>query len=428
MKPKTNLLCKAGFCTVIVMAQILDAKAGLDEEESQFVSDKVIVSMGAPPAKIVLSGAAPAFCAPWKPGKKYDLGSYMMYNYSVWRAKFVDSKTNPDTVWEPRPFSDCIPGDFAGPLGGVRTGLPDLQEALRDEERKTSSLLFQHIKKSVRMLDLSAVKAVAAGLTNNPANVQRVERVLSPNDWELVFPIRHKSYTYDRFLKAVARFPAFCGDADTTVRSNDICYKSLATLLTHVVMRTGAHNADLRIPAWQQGLYFLRKSECNEKGLGCGYVTFASAIHFFVHPRPPKPSMLAIVDGSWQPNNVDTVAQITNSFAATTNVISGGVECGKGAVGQKELHRAAIYLSMAGFFGVPIERGEALNCVTMAPFPLNGAADQALYWDANWQHDFGRIDGKTYSCNLVSYKTSYSALKPGDYVRCVQHYFNIELT
>lgn len=40
------------------------------------------------------------------------------------------------------------------------------------------------------------------------------------------------------------------------------------------------------------------------------WLNLASAVFFFVYPASPKPSMLHVVDGSWQPNAVDTAAGI----------------------------------------------------------------------------------------------------------------------
>jgi len=48
--------------------------------------------------------------------------------------------------------------------------------------------------------------------TQNPMNVQRVMRVLTESMWEKLTPFRLPIYTYDSFLIAVSRYPAFCGE------------------------------------------------------------------------------------------------------------------------------------------------------------------------------------------------------------------------
>ena len=45
-------------------------------------------------------------------------------------------------------------------------------------------------------------------------NVQRVMDILSEEDWEFAFAYANEVYTYDSFLKAVAKFPAFCNESN----------------------------------------------------------------------------------------------------------------------------------------------------------------------------------------------------------------------
>lgn len=44
------------------------------------------------------------------------------------------------------------------------------------------------------------------------ANVKRVERVLGDTGFEHLFPLRNEIYTYEGFLRAVGKWPAFCGE------------------------------------------------------------------------------------------------------------------------------------------------------------------------------------------------------------------------
>jgi hypothetical protein len=44
------------------------------------------------------------------------------------------------------------------------------------------------------------------------ANVQMVQTFLDEDDWEWFFPFRNDLYTLDGFLKAVGKFPSFCGE------------------------------------------------------------------------------------------------------------------------------------------------------------------------------------------------------------------------
>ena len=45
-------------------------------------------------------------------------------------------------------------------------------------------------------------------------NVKKATSVLSKEDWNRIFPKVNAVYTYDSFLQAVAKFPAFCGETN----------------------------------------------------------------------------------------------------------------------------------------------------------------------------------------------------------------------
>ena len=46
------------------------------------------------------------------------------------------------------------------------------------------------------------------------ANVQRVMSLFSQADWDRGFPLADPIYTYTDFLRAVAKFPAFCNETN----------------------------------------------------------------------------------------------------------------------------------------------------------------------------------------------------------------------
>ena len=53
-----------------------------------------------------------------------------------------------------------------------------------------------------------------------------------------------------------------------------------------------------------------------------------------------------------------------------------------------------------------------------------GAGALPIYWEQDWSYVPGNPNGgKSYACQLVGYQTPFSAFKPGDYARCVQHFF-----
>ncbi len=63
----------------------------------------------------------------------------------------------------------------------------------------------------------------------------------------------------------------------------------------------------------------------------------------------------------------------------------------------------------------------------MKQFDEGGAGALPIYWEQDWGWSADTADGKTYSCQLVGYQTPYTAFKEGDYTKCVQHYFNVNV-
>ena len=62
---------------------------------------------------------------------------------------------------------------------------------------------------------------------------------------------------------------------------------------------------------------------------------------------------------------------------------------------------------------------EELSCAHMKSFDKGGAGSLYIYWDREWI--------KEYECQLVKYQTPFNALKPGDYVKCVEDQFKVKL-
>lgn len=155
------------------------------------------------------------------------------------------------------------------------------------------------------------------------------------------------------------------------------------------------------------------------------WLNLASAVFFLVYPASPKPSMLHVVDGTWQPNAVDTAAGIRPGFGATTNIINGGIECGQGAEKPQSVNRIAYYRQHAAALGVPIGPQEELGCANQKRFEVGGAGALDIYWDQDWSYHPDKPEGKAFACKLVGYQTAHFALKAGDYQRCVEKFFDV---
>ena len=285
------------------------------------------------------------------------------------------------------------------------------------------------------------VEAVAPGSLNNPQNVQNVENVFPENKFIEFFPNRNEAYTYDNFLKAIAKYPAICSHLPT-------CPKILANMFAHFQQETaglfyleeiykGDYCADWSawvvesypcIPgqkyygrgakqlswnynygAFSRAMYGDALKLLKEPDLvATTWLNFAATMWFYVTPQPPKPSMLQVVDGSWVPNSVDMAANLQPGLGASIMILNGALECGQNPSNQNAAtNRGNYYKNYTSKLGVDIT-GEKLDCANMAAFTDGGSAGGiTLYWD------------NTQNCKLVKWQTAFSALVEGDYAKCM---------
>lgn len=157
------------------------------------------------------------------------------------------------------------------------------------------------------------------------------------------------------------------------------------------------------------------------------WLNLASAIFFFAYPQPPKPSMLQVIDGTWQPNDHDKANGLVPGFGVTTQIINGGVECGGPTEIAQSQNRIKYYKEFANYLKVPVPADEVLGCANMKQFDEGGAGSLKIYWEQDWGWSADTPDGKTYSCQLVGYQTPFSAFKDGDYTKCVQKFYNVNI-
>ena len=114
---------------------------------------------------------------------------------------------------------------------------------LKRERELTNSPLMLSVKNSICTRSNTVVEAVTVGAACNPENVRRVESIVSSSEWDYLFPRRAPEYTYLNFLKATAKFPAFCGTYTDGRNSEAVCRKSLAVMFAHFAQETGGHTA-----------------------------------------------------------------------------------------------------------------------------------------------------------------------------------------
>jgi len=367
-----------------------------------------------------------------------------------------------------------------------------LSQLRADEERLTADPLMRKVRQSVRTLDNAQVEAVVPGRADNPDNVRRVEALLGPLQFEHLFPLRAPQYTYRGLLQAIAKFPAICAaydqaDADAICRRTlatmfahfaqetgghnaSHAIPQWRQALVHVrevgwsETSRGGYNAECSPATWQGRAWPCGRFDTGEfrsyfgrgaKQLSYNYnygpfseamfgtvrtlldnpalvadtwLNLASATFFFSYPQPPKPSMLHVIDGTWQPNAKDIGNGLVPGFGVTTQIINGGIECGRPAEHAQSANRIAYFREFAAWFNVPIAGNEVLGCKGMKAFEEGGAGALAVYWEQDYSWSKRFPDGKSYACKRVSYQTPFSALREGDYALCVvANFSNVEL-
>ena len=57
---------------------------------------------------------------------------------------------------------------------------------------------IEMVKASIASLDSKEVDKIAPGLASNPANVKRVESIMTSEQWDYLFAVRDPDYTYRR--------------------------------------------------------------------------------------------------------------------------------------------------------------------------------------------------------------------------------------
>lgn len=96
--------------------------------------------------------------------------------------------------------------------------------------------------------------------------------------------------------------------------------------------------------------------------------SFESAFWFWMTPQSPKPSCHDVMTGQWTPSDRDIAAGRLPGYGLTTNIINGGIECGKGVPNDYVEDRIGFYKRYCGMLGVG--PGDNLDCYNQVPFNL----------------------------------------------------------
>lgn len=426
----------------------------------------------------------------YQPGNQYQMGDIVSNKGNDYQCQVANWCNGEPAAYAP---GDGWAWQAAWSVHGTapESGMEISQKSLNErEEALTNTPQLVAVKKAISTLSNEKVEQIKPGAASNPANVKRVEELVTAAKWDTFFPHRDPAYTYENFLKAVGKFPVLCAESDNGQDADAICKKTLATMFAHFVQETGEHADQSDVEQWQQGLHWVREmgldetsydkytgATCNPntwqgKAWPCAkdsqgnalsyfgrgakqlsynfnygafsqamfgdvnvllkephlvadtWLNLASAIFFYVQPQPPKPSMQAVMDGSWQPNAADKANGLVPGFGVTTQIINGGVECGGSVEIQQSLNRIEYYKAFAKQLGVAVPDSEVLGCKGMKQFSEDSSAAMPLFWVKDDSYVAANPGGKSYACKLVNWQENdFSALTQGDYTRCVKASF-----
>ena len=143
------------------------------------------------------------------------------------------------------------------------------------ETELTSNPMYAVWAKALLTSSNSIVEAIEPGQDTNPENVKRAENVFSEGEWNFLTYMAAPEYTYTRFLRAIGKFPAFCGHYSDGRDSDAICKRSIVTAFAHFAQETGGHIAKdntsdnpLGLEEWQQALVHVREMGWSEGEVG----------------------------------------------------------------------------------------------------------------------------------------------------------------
>ncbi|OWM66487.1 basic endochitinase-like [Punica granatum] len=94
-------------------------------------------------------------------------------------------------------------------------------------------------------------------------------------------------------------------------------------------------------------------------------ISFKTALWFWMTPQSPKPSCHSVITGQWTPSSADSAAGRVPGYGVITNIINGGIECGKPTPSQVQ-DRIGFYKRYCDLLQVGY--GNNLDCANQRPF------------------------------------------------------------
>ncbi|KAF7030305.1 hypothetical protein CFC21_041873 [Triticum aestivum] len=94
-------------------------------------------------------------------------------------------------------------------------------------------------------------------------------------------------------------------------------------------------------------------------------VSFKTALWFWMTPQSPKPSSHDVITGRWSPSGADQAAGRVPGYGVITNIINGGLECGRGQ-DARVADRIGFYKRYCDLLRVSYDNN--LDCYNQRPF------------------------------------------------------------
>ncbi|KAJ8618291.1 hypothetical protein MRB53_014477 [Persea americana] len=93
-------------------------------------------------------------------------------------------------------------------------------------------------------------------------------------------------------------------------------------------------------------------------------ISFKTSFRLWMAPQPGKPSCHDVITGRWTPSDADRAAGRLPGYGVITNIINGGLECGKGT-DSRVADRIGFYKRYCEILGVSY--GDNLDCYNQRP-------------------------------------------------------------
>ncbi|KAI9124067.1 hypothetical protein K1719_005367 [Acacia pycnantha] len=101
-------------------------------------------------------------------------------------------------------------------------------------------------------------------------------------------------------------------------------------------------------------------------------ISFKTALWFWVTLQSPKPSCHDVITGRWTPSGADRAAGRLPGYGTVTNIINGGLECGRGQ-DSRVADRIGFFKRYCDILGVGY--GDNLDCYSQRPFGSSSLID-----------------------------------------------------